>query len=82
MKDNLQIADLKNRSLPLDRILLTTEFTKDGYIAQCIVDDKKLRTEAKPAPYTAINHLINVVIQRKKEKGLIRDLDYIFTTKL
>ena len=79
---NLQIADLKNRSKPMEKILLETEFTKDGYIAKCDVNGNQLKTGSYPAPYAAINHLISVVVQRKKDQGQSRDLHYIFTTKL
>jgi len=66
----------------MERILLTTDFIKGGYVAQCVTDNRSLVTEPKAAPYMAINHLINAVVKLKNEKGLRRNFDYIFTTKL
>jgi len=65
----------------VERILLTTEFTKDGYIAKCITNNNELITGAYPDPHTAINHLVNVVVKRKQEIHQMRDVHYMFTTK-
>lgn len=75
---NLKLSDLKHRSIPMEKIILLTENTKDGYIAKCVVNDKELLTAPKPAPYAAVEHLINVVVERKKAQGQTRDLHYIF----
>ena len=77
-----QTVPTPHQAKNIERILLTTKFKDGGYIAQCTVNQQALITEPKNAPYAAINHLINVVVGMKKEKGQIRDFHYIFTTKL
>ena len=66
----------------VDNILLTTAHQDGGYVAQCIVSKQSLITAPKDTPHMAINHLINVVVAQKKEKGHVRGFHYIFWSKL
>ena len=64
----------------MEKIILKTEKTSDGYIAKCTVDGQPLQTKSYPLVMNALNHLIEVVVNDKKEKGQIRDFHYKFMT--
>ena len=72
----------KEEAENIERILLETYFVDGEYIAKCMLNGKQLETGGKPRPYAAIQHLINVVVERKEALGQLRDVDYIFTTKV
>ncbi len=69
--------------IPTEKLLLSTELRDGGFVAKCEVDGQDLVT--KPYPdnsYLAMNYLIGVIVDMKKEKGQTREVDYIFVTKV
>ena len=71
----------KEESSNIEKILVTTSFIKEGYVANATVDGEDWATKPKDAPYTAIKHLIDAIAAEKLTKGQKRDQDYIFVTK-
>lgn len=65
-----------------ERFMLNTEKNSDGYICKCTYGDKVLKSAPNPLVTMGINVIINSIVSRQKEKGLERDVDYIFKIPL
>lgn len=66
----------------MEKILIGTVFEEGEYIAEAIYNGTKLKTTGYSRPYAALQHLINVIIKRQQDKGLKRDLDYMFMSRV
>lgn len=65
-----------------EKILISTQFKKDGFVASCIVDNEALQSQAKILPHMATTSLINFVVEMKAEDKKVRNIDYVFVAKL